>query len=845
MLLALGILVFGLAAWSLLPVAALPQVEYPVLNVVASLPGAAPDTMASSVAAPLERQLAQVDGLESMRSNNGVGVTYIELRFALSRNIDQASADVQAAINNAAGDLPRDLPSPPSFFKYNPADRPIVVMAFTSDVMPLEKIDRYVDTLVVRKIRSLPGVSRAFLADEQKYAVRIALNPLALAARGLSPEDVRSALQRTSVNTPKGKLLGGEQATTILSNDQIFDAGAFRDVVIASRGGETVHLGDVADVTDGVENDRIAGWYNGHPAIIIGVQKRSGANTVAAVDAIRNSLERLKATLPPSIKLDVVTDRAEVIRASLHDVEWTLAVTIGLVVLVIFLFLRHLWATVIPSVTIPLSLLGTLAAMYGLGYTLDNLSLMALTIAVGFVVDDAIVVIENIVRHVEMGKTPVEAAIDGGGQVAFTILSITLSLVAVFIPIFFMGGVVGRMFREFAATVSIAILFSGLIALTLSPMLCGWLLRRTPPAGQRVPEGALGRGAAKVYDRVFDGYRTNILWVLRHRGLTMAAFAATLAVTGVLYGTIPKGFFPAQDNGRLFGQALAAPDVTFERMVPLAEHMTAVIGADRDVYSVTSYVGDDGESVGQFVINLKPRDQRSSSVQEVMVRLREESRQVPDLRLFMQPEPEIITDSNQGRAEFLYTLVDADRAELLHWAPIVEAKLKQVPGLTDVSLNSPAQRSLDPVVVNRDLAARLGVDLQTIDDTLYDCFGARRITEIFTDADQYYAIMEVAKPYQTSPASLDLIHVGLKDGRQIPLSALAHFEQGVAPMSVTHTGQFPSEGITFNLAPGVSWATPSNKSIGWNRRPECPPVCRAAFPEPRRSSRKDWRRSPG
>ncbi|MTJ80667.1 MAG: MMPL family transporter [Telmatospirillum sp.] len=827
LLLALGLLAFGLASWRLLPVAALPQVEYPVLYVFAGLPGASPDTMASTVAAPLERQLADVQGLEQMQSSNGEGNTEIQLRFSLDRNLDTASADVQAAINAAASDLPRGMPSPPVIYKYNPADRPIVVMAFTSDVLPLSRIDQYVDNMLVRQIRNLPGVSRAFIADEHKQAIRIELNPLALAARSLSPEDVREALARQSLNSPKGKLAGGSTNTAIEANDQLVDADGFRSVVIATRNGAAVHLGDVAEVSDGVENDHIGGWYNGRPAIIVGVQKRSGANAVAAVDAIRASVRKIAEALPPSIRIDIVTDRAEVIRASLHDVERTLAITIGLVVLVIFLFLRHAVATIIPSVTIPLSLLGTVMVMYLLGYTLDNLSLMALTIAVGFVVDDAIVVIENIVRHMEQGKPPVAAAIEGGGQVAFTIVSITLSLVAVFIPIFFMGGVAGRMFREFAATVSIAILLSAAVALSLTPMLCGWLLHpmRTGNGGDR-DSGLL----ARAYDRLFSGYRVSVSWVLRHRLLTLGGFAATLALTIGLYITIPKGFFPSQDNGRLFGSVLGSPDMTFDRMVPLMDRLGELVRADPDVYSVTSYVGgDDNDNVGQIVINLKPRDQRSAPVQEVMARLRETARQMPELHLFMQPEPEIVTDASQGRNEYLYTLVAGDRAELRQWVPRIVAEMKKIPGLLDVSLNSPPSGPSTRVVVNRELAARLGVDLQRIDDTLYDCFGARRVTEIFTDSQQYYAIMQVGRSWQTSPAALDLIHVGLADGRQIPLSALAHFEAGQAPTSVTHTGQFPSEGITFNLDPGVSLGEAVERIHAMERNLGLPPGLQGNF----------------
>ena len=824
LLLALGVLVFGIAGWVLLPVAALPDVEYPVINVFANLPGASPEIMATAVAAPLERQLGDLDGLEAMKSDNSEGQTNIFLRFNLSRNVDAAGADVQAAINNAAGDLPRDLPAPPSFFKSNPANRPIVVIAFTSDVMPGPKVDRYADDLVVRRIRNLSGVSRAFIADEQKYAVRIELNPVALAARGLSPEDVRQAIARTSVNRPKGKLTGGEQATAIEANDQLVDSAAFKDVIVAYRNGGPVRLSEVAEIRDGVEEEHTAGWYNGHPAIVIGVMKRLGANVVATVDGIRNSVDQLRASLPPGIHLNVVTDRAEVIRASLKDVEMTLSITIALVVMVIFLFLRRIWATLIPSITIPLSLLGTLGVMVLLRYSLDNLSLMALTITVGFVVDDAIVVIENIVRHVEEGMSPRQAAITGGGQVAFTIMSITLSLVAVFIPIFFMDGVVGRLFLEFAATVSIAILISAVVALTLAPMLCSWLLKPEPPEAR---DPARANWAKRAYDRFFDAYRRSVGWVLRHPRSTLIGFVATLALTGALYVEIPKGFFPNQDNGRLFGLAFAPPGTTFETMVPVAQQIRASVQSDPDVAAVTNYVTPDIS--GFFVINLKPRNERGSSVQEVMTRLREKTKTIKGAQFFMQTEPEVVIADVGGRAEYSYTLVDADRAELEHWAPIIEAKMKEVPGLLDVSLNNQPSGPAAHIVVNRELAARLGVDLQLLDDTLYDAFGSRRATEIFTDSLQYYAILEVAKRYQTDAHSLDLIRIGTKDGNQVPLSTFAHIAEGEAPLSVTHTGQFPSEGITFNLAPGLSLGEAVERIHAMEREIGTPPGVQASF----------------
>ena len=805
LLLALGLLIFGIGAWALLPVAALPAVEYPVINVIANLPGASPETISTSLAAPLERQFAFINGIEAVDSTSTLGTTFIRLRFALNRDVDLAAADVQSAINNAAGDLPRDMPAPPFFFKENAAERAIVVLAFTSDVMPLSKIDSYVDSMVVRHIGNIPGVSRAFIADEQKFAVRIRMNPAALAARGVSPEDVRDAIQRSSVNRPKGKLEGGDTTITVGANDQLFDADAFRAVVVAYREGAAVHLGDIAEVEDGVENDKTTGWYNGKPAIIIGVQRRGGANVVQTVDGINKSMDSIRQALPPGIEVHVVTDRAETIRASLGDVEVTMAITIGLVVFVIFLFLRRFWATVIPSITIPLSLLATMIIMYLLHFTLDNLSLMALTIAVGFVVDDAIVVIENVVRHMEEGERPLEAAIKGGGQVAFTILSITISLVAVFIPVFFMGGITGRLFREFAATVSIAILASAVISLTLSPMMCAWLLKAESPMVEQRKPGLVERWAAGFYDGIFGFYRWSVTWVLRHRALTMASFALTLALTGYLYVTVSKGFFPAQDNGRIFGFAVSAPDTPFGDMKRLVEATVPLIRADKDIYSVTSYAGDSGENTGTFVINLKPRGQRDDDVYAVIGRLRQVVKQVKGMQLFLQPEPEIQTGTTSfSRNEYVYSLIDPDRAELEKWLPIVVEKLKSVPGLLDVSGENQAAAPAAQVVVNRETASRLGVDPQVIDDTLYDSFGARRVAEIFTDASQYYAILEVDPKFQSGAEALDLIHVASRDGRQIRLSAFAHFEPQMATTSVTHLGQFPVEKISFNLAPGLS-----------------------------------------
>jgi multidrug efflux pump len=800
-LLAFGLAVFGAVAWYFLPVASLPEVEYPVIDVEANFPGASAATMASAVAAPLERKFSTINGLVQMDSNSTAGASVVRLRFALGRSIDAAAADVQSAIANAAGDLPRDMPAPPSFYKENPADRPIVALAFTSDVMPITKVNYYADTVFVRRIDNLPGVSRARIANEQKYAVRINFNPSALADRGLAPEDVRHAVERASINRPKGTIAGSETAATIDANDQLFDANAFGRIVVAYRNGAAVHLSDVATVEDGAENEESFGSYDGKPAIVVGVRKSHGANVVETVDHIMQSLELLKKSLPPAIHLNVITERAETIRNSLRDVEWTMAVTVVLVTLVIFLFLRNITATAIPAVTVPLSVLGTFAIMYFLGYTLDNLSLMALIISVGFVVDDSIVVVENIYRHLENGESYEQAAINGTRQVAFTILSITISLIAVFIPIFFMGGLVGRLFREFSITVSIAILISAVVALTLSPMMAGRLLRGQAGNSKRRP-GAFERFSVRIYDCVDQLYEKSLSWALRHRNFVLACFLALLALTGVLYSIVPKGFFPAQDNGRMYGIALAAPGTPFAQTKALIEEITPILRADPDVYSVTSYA--DGGNAGSFYINLKPRDQRGTDIYGVVSRIKAATKRITGLKLFIKPEPEIVTGTDVGRTEYLYTLIDSDLSELEAWAPVLEAKLKAVPGLVDVSLDREAGVPSAKVTINRDMAARLGVDLQSIDDTLYDAFGERRVAEIFTDADQYYAILRIGKEFQADLAALESIHVGGRDGRQVPLSAFARYEPSVADAGITHRGQFPSETISFNIEKGLS-----------------------------------------
>jgi hydrophobe/amphiphile efflux-1 (HAE1) family protein len=802
-LVAIGVLILGLFAWSFIPVAIVPQVEYPTINVVGTLPGASAATMATSVAAPLERQFGLVNGITAINSVSSPGTTSVRLQFSFGRDIDLAAVDVQSAIANAARDLPADMPTPPTLFKENPADRAIVVMALTSDVLPLSKIDQYADTVVVRHISNLPGVSRASIANEEKYAIRVRIDPAALGALAVSLEDVRNAIQRATVNQPKGRLESGDSITSVESNDQVFDADNLRDIVIAHRNGAIVRLADVGTVEDDIENDRSAGWYNGHPAIIVAVRKSPGANIVRTVDNLSIVMASLRALVPASINLNIVTDRAETIRASINDIEFTLLLTIVLVIFIIFVFLRRFWAVVIPSITIPLSLLAAVLAIQAFGFTLDNLSLMALTISVGFGVDDAIVVIENIMRYIEDGKDSVTAAITGGGQVAATIASITLSLIAVFIPIFFMDGIVGRLFREFAVTVSVAILASAAISLTLLPALCAKLLR---PAAVRIAPGAGSvRRGAQFFSYVTDvGYRRSLVWVLQHRTLTLIVFMATLGLTAYMYVIVPKGFFPQQDNSRIFGFVEASSDTPFATTTGLVERLTAIIRSDPDVYSVTSYVGVDvDENAGGFVINLKPRDRRTSTIPQVMGRLRVAATAVKGLRYFMQPEAEIVTGTDAGRTEYQYTLVDGNEPELEKWSHILVDRLRKMPNLLDVSQNSDRGSSV-VVKVDRTLAGRMGVDSKEVDETLYDAFGARRVAEIYTDSNEYHVLLQVEPEFQTSPDALQFIHIASGTGKQVPLAAFATFEQADTVKSVRHRGQFPADILTFNLAPGIS-----------------------------------------
>ncbi|MEA2849334.1 MAG: hypothetical protein QOG78_4615, partial [Rhodospirillaceae bacterium] len=684
-LLMLGLLVFGAATYNLLPVAALPNVDFPTITVSATLPGASPETMASSVATPLEQQFAAIPGLASMNSTSGLGSTSIALQFDLNRGIDGAATDVQTAINAASGLLPKDLPNPPTYRKVNPADRAILIYAVTSEDLPIYKVDDYAFTILAQKISAVTGVSQVLVAGQQDFAVRVQANPVALASHGIQLEDVRNALANATVDQAKGNLENDHQSITIDTNDQLFHAGGYRNIIIAYRNGAPVKIQDVATVVDATKSPRAGAWFNGKRAELLLIFRQPGANTVEIVDNIKAMMPRLLASVPQSVHVDLMSDRSQSIRDSVFDVEFTLVLTIGLVVLVIFIFLRHMWATIIPSITVPLSLVGTFGVMYVLGYSIDNLSLMALTIAVGFVVDDAIVMIENIVRYIEEGEKPFDAALKGAGQIGFTIVSITFSLIAVFIPLLFMGGIVGRLFREFAVTVTVAVVMSAFVALTLTPVMCAQFLKRHT----NHKRGRLDQMCEDAFEAAVRFYDRGLQWVFRHQPLTLLSTIVLIFVTGWLYVIIPKGFFPEQDTGFIFGQAEARQDISFTAMADLQNRLSAIIQKDPAVSGVVGFVGSTGgnsaENTARMFIQLKPFGERDASAQQVIQRLRPQVAEVTGVRYFMQAGQDITVGGRLSKTEFQYTLTSTDSEELNHWAPIIEQAMTKLPELQDVT----------------------------------------------------------------------------------------------------------------------------------------------------------------
>ena len=802
-LLMVGLLLAGLAAYPLLPVAALPNVNYPTLQVTAQLPGADPQTMASSVATPLETQFGQIPGLTQMTSASALGFTQITLQFDLSRAIDGAVSDTLSAINAASAQLPLNLPYPPTIRKVNPADTPILVLGITSDTLPLTTVDAYTETILLQKISQISGVGLVGIGGQQKPAIRVRVDPQALAARGIGLEDVRNVISGANVDQPKGTLNSPRQTYTLNTNDQLLTPEAYDSLILAYRNGSPVRVRDVGKAIDGPENNLIAGWYNHQRAIILAIQRQPGANVVDTVQRVKAMLPVLQASIPSAIKVNVISDRTETIRASVDDVQFTLLLTVALVVMVIFLFLRNFWATIIPAVTVPLSLVGTFAVLYALGYTLDNLSLMALSIAVGFVVDDAVVVIENIVRHLEEGASPLQAALKGAGEIGFTIVSITFSLIAVFIPLFLMSGYVGLLFREFAVAVSVALVLSLLISLTLTPMMCARLLKP-----QRERHGRLYRLSERGFDGLLNLYESGLKIVLRHRFTTLMVMLGTIGLTGYLYIVIPKGFFPQQDTGLIIGLSEAAQDISYSAM---AERQMAVINAvleDPAVASVGSAIGAGGGTTtinnGRMFIALKPNNERDATADQVVRRLQTRLARIQGITLYMQAAQDITIGGRLSKTQYQYTLADADPGELNRWAALFLDKIKTIPGITDITTDQENAGPLLDITVNREVASSFGILPSTVDNTLDDAFGQRIVSTMYTMNNEYHVVLEVDPKFQFGPEALNNIYINSSTGQQVPLRTLINSGVKVAPLVVNHQGQFPSVTISFNLAPGNS-----------------------------------------
>ena len=821
-LLMLAILLAGLVAYRQLPVSALPQVDYPTIQVLTFYPGASPDVMASSVTAPLERQFGQVPGLTQMTSTSSEGCSVITLRFDLNLNIDVATQQVQAAINSATAFLPRDLPNPPIYTKTNPADAPILTLALTSDTLPLTKVQDLADTRLAQKISQLSGVGLVAISGGQKPAIRIQANPTALSSMGLNLENLRTALVQASVNQAKGSFDGRRQAYTISANDQLLTSDQFRELIIGYRNNAPIQLADVARVIDGAENVRQAAWMNDVPAVIVNIHRQPGANIIAVVDSIKALLPQLQASLPAAVSLHVLTDRTITIRASIEGVQHELLLTIGLVVFIIFVFLRNVTATLIPGVAVPLSLVGTFAVMQALGYSLNNLTLMALTISTGFVVDDAIVMIENIVRYLEQGESPLAAALKGSAEIGFTIVSLSVSLIAVLIPLLFMGDIVGELFREFAVTLSVTIIVSAIVSLTLTPMMCATLLKHHETARR----GWLYRASEAVFDGLLWVYAATLGFVLRHQVATMAVAVITMMATAQLYALVPKGFFPVQDTGVILGISEARQSISFDEMTVRQQQLNRAILEDPAVASLSSFIGIDGINTtvnsGRIQINLTPVEERRISATELIRRLQTRLAGVEGITLFMQPVQDLSVETRVSRTQYQYSLESPDDDELAVWAPRFVERLQSLPELSDVTSDQQNEGLQTRVVIDRDTASRLGITPQMIDDALYDAFGQRQISILYTQLNQYRVVLEVQPEYRNNPSDIGQMYVSVPGGgnaagggdtesgagewggSRVPLSAVTRIEETTTPLAVNHQGQFPVVTVSFNLAPGAS-----------------------------------------
>lgn len=800
----MSILLFGLVAYRALPVSELPNVDFPTIRVSANLPGASPETMASAVATPLERQFSTIAGLDSMTSTNGLGISLITLQFSLDRNIDAAAQDVQTAIATSASQLPQNMPTPPTFRKVNPADQPILYIALSSSTLPLSTVDEFAETLLAQRISMISGVAEVQVYGSQKYAVRARLDPKALAARSIGIDEVASAIQSGNVNLPTGTLWGTHQAFTIQATGQLNNAAAYRPLIVSYRGGSPVRLGELGEIVDSVENDKVASWYNKDRAIVLAILRQPGTNTVEVVQSIRNILPQYSSQIPASVNLNIMYDRSVSIKESVRDVQITFFIAMLLVIFVIFLFLRNLSATIIPSLALPISIIGTFAVMYLAGYNLDNLSLMALTLSVGFVVDDAIVMLENIVRHMENGESALDAALNGSGEVSFTILSMTLSLVAVFIPVLFMGGIVGRLLHEFAVTIAVAVLISGFVSLTLTPMLCSIMLR---PASE-IRHNRIYQLSERFFTGLLHAYERSLKWVLNYRLMTLMISMLFLVGVVYLYTITPTGFLPSEDTGQIFSFTEAAEEISFESMVDHQKKIADIALQDPNVATIMSSVGASGSSVstntGRLMMRLKPRSERSLSVDELIQKLRPKLATIPGIQVYMQNPPTIRIGGYFTKSQYQYTLQSPDIDELYKYAPILEAKLRELRGFQDVTSDLQIKSPQINIKIDRDKASALGLSAGQVEDALSSAYSSRQISTIYAPNNQYRVLIELKPQYQMDPSALSFLYIRSSSGNLVPLSTVASMERSVGPLTVNHLGQLPAVTISFNLAPGKS-----------------------------------------
>jgi HAE1 family hydrophobic/amphiphilic exporter-1 len=798
-----GILIFGIAGYRLLPVSALPSVDFPTIQVSAELPGASPETMAAAVATPLEKQFSTIAGIDSMTSISAQGLASITIQFSLDRSIDAAAQDVNSAIAFVAKQLPPTMSTPPYFRKVNPAEISIFLLALTSDTLPIATVDEYAETYLAQRISTVSGVAQVQVFGQNKYAVRVQVDPNALAARGVGINEVQQAIANSNVNIPTGTLYGKDRAFAVQASGQLFDAASYRPIIVTYRNGSPVRLGELGRVIDSVQTDKVAAWFNNKRGVILGVQRQPGVNTVEVVNAIKKLLPAFQAEIPAGLNVEVFYDRTNSIRESVHDVQFTLLLALALVIMVIFLFLRNLSATVIPSVALPISLIGTFAVMYLFGYSVDNLSLMALTLSVGFVVDDAIVMLENITRHMEMGKTPLQATLDGSKEVSFTILSMTLSLTAVFIPVLFMAGILGRLLHEFAVVIMAAVLISGAVSLTLTPMMCSRILKSSH--GEK--HGRLFMLFERVFDAARDTYGASLTWVIAHSRFAMGVFVGILIITAALFVQMPKGFLPSDDNGQLFCFIEAPQDASFDAMVENTQKVMAIVQADPNVAAVQSSIGGNtgnpSLNISRVNISLKPRSERKPA-EQVIRELRPKLANLVGLKVFMQNVPSIRIGGQITKSPYLYVLQSASTDELYRWAPLLEAKLRSLPGITDVSTDLQIAQPQVVVNIDREKASALGVSSGQIEGALNNAYGATQVSTIYTAINQYWVILELDPKYQRDPSALSMLYVRSSTGALVPLNAIARISYKVGPLTVSHLGQLPSVTLSFDLQPGVS-----------------------------------------